>query len=60
MLRTLEEIREAGARAVANFPPLTARQIDVIAPLINPALVMVAPAANPASTPKAVPLPLAA
>jgi hypothetical protein len=60
MLRTLEEIREAGARAVANFPPLTAQQVDIIAPLINPALAMTAPAAKPTCVPKADPLPLAA
>lgn len=60
MLRTLEEIREAGARAVANFPPLTARQIDVIAPLINPALAMPSTMATRTHVPKATPLPLAA
>jgi hypothetical protein len=60
MLRTLDEIREAGARAVANFPPLTAQQIDTIAPLINPTLAMSTPATARVHTPKAAPLPMAA
>lgn len=60
MLRTLEEIREAGARAVANFPPLTEQQLDMCAALIHPTIA--APGAPGVRThaPKAAPLPLAA
>ncbi|WP_327029746.1 hypothetical protein OG989_04270 [Micromonospora sp. NBC_01740] len=35
-LRTPEEIRAAGAAAVADFPPLTDRQVDQMAALLSP------------------------
>jgi hypothetical protein len=35
-LRTPEEIRAAGAAAVADFPPLTDRQVDQIVALLSP------------------------
>lgn len=55
MLRTLDEIREAGARAVANFPPLTPQQIDTVALLISPA--PIAPGITPVRPkPRALPL----
>jgi hypothetical protein len=60
MLRTLEEIRAAGAEAVRNFPPLTVQQVGIIAPLINPALAMPSTMATRTHVPKATPLPLAA
>lgn len=36
ILRTEEEIRAAGAKAVADWPPLTPRQIDLMVALITP------------------------
>lgn len=35
-LRTEDEIRAAGAAAVADFPPLTDRQVDQIVALLGP------------------------
>ena len=58
MLRTLDEIREAGARAVANFPALTPQQVDTVARLIHPTVAV--PARAAVSMPDPVSLPLAA
>lgn len=60
MLHTLDEIRAAGARAVANFPPLTEQQLDTCAALIHPTIPAPGAAKVRVHTPKAAPLPLAA
>lgn len=36
VLRTADEIRAAGAKAAADAPPLTERQIDLMVALITP------------------------
>jgi hypothetical protein len=35
-LRTEDEIRAAGAAAVADFPPLTDRQVEQLVALLSP------------------------
>ncbi|MEU5668990.1 hypothetical protein ABZ749_01205 [Micromonospora sp. NPDC047753] len=35
-LRTEEQILAAGAAAVADFPPLTDRQVDLVVALLGP------------------------
>lgn len=60
MLQTLDEIRQAGADAVRNFPPLTAQQVDIIAPLIHPTIALPSTAVVRTRAPETVPLPLAA
>ena len=60
MLHTLDDMRAAGARAVANFPPLTEQQLDTCAALIHPTIPAHGVATVRVHTPKAAPLPLAA